>query len=101
MKILLVADGRSPITRRWVGGLLSMQHEVILVSTFPCQPLDGVVEMAVLPVAFAGLSGSQAGRGDKATEADTGAHRDHHPARASWWRGFAISSSACVIPWGH
>ena len=63
MKILLVADGRSPITRRWVGGLLAMQNEVTLVSTFPCQPVDGVSEMVVLPVAFASLSGSQAGRG--------------------------------------
>lgn len=65
MKILIVADGRSPITRRWVRGLLAMQNEVALVSTFPCQPLDGVAEMMVLPVAFASLSGSQAGRGDK------------------------------------
>jgi glycosyltransferase involved in cell wall biosynthesis len=70
MKILLVADGRSPITRRWVGGLFAMQHEVILVSTFPCQPLDGVAEMIVLPVAFSGLSGSQAGRGNKTAETD-------------------------------
>ena len=71
MKILLVADARSPITRRWVRGLLAMQNEVILVSTFPCQPPDGVAEMVVLPVAFASLSGSQAGRGSK-DDAETG-----------------------------
>jgi glycosyltransferase involved in cell wall biosynthesis len=68
MKILLVADGRSPITRRWLRGLLAMQNEVSLVSTFPCQPPDGVEEMVVLPVAFASLSGSQAGIGAKNDE---------------------------------
>ena len=72
MKILLVADGRSPITRRWLRGLLAMQNEVTLVSTFPCQPPDGVSEMVVLPVAFASLSGSQAGRGSK-SDAEMGA----------------------------
>ncbi|MDX9864171.1 MAG: glycosyltransferase family 4 protein [Anaerolineaceae bacterium] len=80
MKILIAADGRSPITRRWVRGLLAMQNEVILVSTFPCQPLEGVAEMIVLPVAFASLSGSQAGRGGKPAETDT--HQPAQPPRS-------------------
>lgn len=67
MKILLVADGRSPIARRWIRGLAAMQNEVILVSTFPCQPPEGVAEMIVLPVAFSSLSGSQAGRAAQST----------------------------------
>ncbi len=62
MHILLVADGRSPITRRWVAGLLALQHSVSLISTFPCQPLPGVRQMHVLPVAFGAYSGSQVGR---------------------------------------
>lgn len=60
MQIMLIADGRSPITQRWIRGLLALQHEVVLVSTFPCAPIFGVSEMHVLPVAFAGLAGSQA-----------------------------------------
>ena len=59
MRILLVADGRSPITRQWIKGLLSLQHEVILISTFPCSPVEGVMAQDIIPVAFAGLSGSQ------------------------------------------
>ncbi len=59
MKVLMVADGRSPITRRWIQGLLVMEYEVSLVSTYPCQPLEGVSRLEVLPVAFGALGGSQ------------------------------------------
>lgn len=61
MRVLLVADGRSPITRRWIGGLLSLHHEVTLVSTFPCSPVEGTTATYLLPVAFSGMAGSQAG----------------------------------------
>ncbi|NMC54118.1 MAG: glycosyltransferase [Chloroflexi bacterium] len=60
MHILLTADGRSPITKRWIQGLLALQHRVSLVSTFPCQPPAGVTDFHVLPVAFSSLGGSQA-----------------------------------------
>jgi len=61
MHVLLVADGRSPITRRWVAGLRALQHEITLVSTFLCPPVEGVRETYVLPIAFSGMAGSQAG----------------------------------------
>lgn len=61
MHILLVADGRSPITRRWVIGLKSLQHRVTLVSTFPCTPPEGIEALHVLPVAFGMLGGNQIG----------------------------------------
>ncbi len=57
MRILLVADGRSPTTRRWVKMVLSLGHEVTLVSTFPSPPVEGVAAEVCLPVAFSGLSG--------------------------------------------
>ncbi|MCE1254344.1 MAG: glycosyltransferase family 4 protein [Anaerolineae bacterium] len=59
MKILLVADGRSPITRRWVQGVISLGADVSLISTYPCQPIDGISRLEVLPVAFGALGGSQ------------------------------------------
>lgn len=67
MRILLVADGRSPITRRWVNAVLSLGHSVTLVSTFPCAPLEGVEADVCLPVAFSslasrGTSGAPAGK---------------------------------------
>jgi len=63
MHILLVADGRSPITRRWIQGLLALQVQVTLVSTYPAEVVPGVAAQHVLPVAFAGMGGSQAGAG--------------------------------------
>lgn len=61
MHILLVADGRSPITHRWIKAILPLGYRISLISTFPCAPVEGVTLAAVLPVAFARFSGSQAG----------------------------------------
>jgi len=63
MHILLVADGRSPTTRRWIGAIRQFGHRLTLVSTFPCSPVEGVEAMYVLPVAFGSFAGSQAGFG--------------------------------------
>ena len=59
MHILLVADGRSPITRSWTRSLLEGGLRVTLCSTFPCAPLEGIESLHILPVAFAGMAGSQ------------------------------------------
>lgn len=71
MHILLVADGRSPITRRWIQGLLALAYQVTLVSTYPSEPVPGVTAQHVLPVAFAGMGGSQAGAGSAPQAAST------------------------------
>jgi glycosyltransferase involved in cell wall biosynthesis len=60
MHILLVADGRSPTTRGWVQGLAALQHQVSLVSTYPCSRVAGVSDQFTVPVAFGALAGSQA-----------------------------------------
>lgn len=59
LHILLVADGRSPIARRWIGSLLAAGERVTLCSTFACAPIAGLESLHILPVAFAGLAGSQ------------------------------------------
>ena len=56
---MIVADGRSPITASWLKSLAALGFEVVLVSTYPCQPLEGLSEQHIFPVAFAGLGGSQ------------------------------------------
>jgi len=61
MRILLIADGRSPTTRRWVQALHGLEYEVILVTTFPCAPVAGVEADVTMPVAFSSLGGSAAG----------------------------------------
>ncbi len=62
-RILLVADGRSPITRGWVKMLKLSGFEVDLASTFPCASFEGIREMEIIPVAFGSLSGSQVDSG--------------------------------------
>ena len=65
MHILLLADGRSPITKSWIKTLQPLGYRISLVSSFPCDLIDGVELAAVLPVAFARFGGSQAGNGAK------------------------------------
>lgn len=79
MHILLVADGRSPITRKWMRGLAALHHQVTLVSSFPCEPPPEALDTHLIPVAFAGLAGSQAG-GSRASGKSNGLH----PLVARW-----------------
>jgi glycosyltransferase involved in cell wall biosynthesis len=57
MRLAYVADGRSPISRNWMTHFIEAGHEVHLVSTFDCRPLDGLASLSFVPVAF-----SRAGR---------------------------------------
>jgi glycosyltransferase involved in cell wall biosynthesis len=59
MHILLVADGRSPITRNWLRMLSGLDHTISLVSTYPYEPISGIARQYTLPVAFSAMSGSQ------------------------------------------
>jgi len=61
MRILFVADGRSPTTHNWLRYWVDAGYEVHLVSTFPCDSLPGLASLHVLPVAFGSLAGAQAG----------------------------------------
>jgi glycosyltransferase involved in cell wall biosynthesis len=61
IRILLIADGRSPITRRWIAMLKPLGYHISLVSSYPCPPVDGVKNLYILPLAFSSFGGSQAG----------------------------------------
>jgi len=61
MRILFVADGRSPIAASWLRHWTDRGEEVHLVTTFPCARLPGLASFHVLPVAFAGLGAGRAG----------------------------------------
>lgn len=63
MKLLLISDGRSPITRRWIAMLKPLNYELVLVSSYPCEPIAGLNKLYTLPLAFASQGGSQAGAG--------------------------------------
>jgi len=57
--ILLVADGRSPITHSWLRMLSGLDCRVSLISTYPYEKIDGIENQFTLPLAFASMSGSQ------------------------------------------
>ncbi|MBN1231156.1 MAG: glycosyltransferase family 4 protein [Anaerolineales bacterium] len=52
MKLLFIADGRSPTAINWITYLVDQGHEVHLVSTYPCQSALKLASLHILPVAF-------------------------------------------------
>lgn len=65
MRLLYIADGRSPIALNWIGYFIHSGDEVHLASTFPCQPPPGLASMVVIPVGLSGIYGqSEGGVGD-------------------------------------
>ncbi len=61
MRLLFVADGRSPIALNWLSFFIARGDEVHLASTFPCNPLPELASLSITPVAF-----SEVKRGHKA-----------------------------------
>lgn len=55
MRILFVADGRSPIALNWIFYFLDRGDEVHLVSTFECAPSEKFSSINIIPVAFSQL----------------------------------------------
>ena len=78
MRLLFVADGRSPISRNWIRHFIGGESEVHLISTFECQPLSGLETLHMVPVAFSGL-----GRGRGNRERNTGQKNSRNSALTS------------------
>jgi hypothetical protein len=52
MRLLFVADGRSPIALNWINYFIERGDEVHLASTFPCEPAYPFASFQVVSVAF-------------------------------------------------
>jgi len=65
MRLLFVADGRSPIALNWIEYFTKGEHEVHLASTFACRTNLSVASLHFVPVAFSAAAGetTRAGRG--------------------------------------
>ena len=63
MRILFVADGRSPIALNWMRYFVEGGHEVHLASTFRAKPQLDLASLHFVPVAFSGRAGSGSGAG--------------------------------------
>ncbi|MBI3159671.1 MAG: glycosyltransferase [Chloroflexi bacterium] len=94
MRILYVADGRSPTARNWTTGFIERGHEVHLATTFACEPLAGAASMRVTPVAFSEMKTSRgAGRQRGTKKAGIG-----FVTRARQWLGpLTISGAAHAL----
>jgi len=57
MRLLYIADGRSPIAINWISYFICNGDEVHLVSTFPCKSIVGLASLVVIPVALSGYYG--------------------------------------------
>ncbi len=55
MKILFVADGRSPISQNWIRYFAERGDEVYLASTFACTLDFPVKRLEITPVAFSAV----------------------------------------------
>jgi glycosyltransferase involved in cell wall biosynthesis len=57
MRLLFIADGRSPTTLAWLIYWIKAGNEVHLISTFNCDPPPGLKTFHVIPVAFGSIVG--------------------------------------------
>src|SRR5512139_1527926 len=55
MRLLFVADGRSPIAQNWIRHFVERGNEVYLASTFACSLDFPIKEMELTPVAFSSV----------------------------------------------
>ena len=54
MRLLFVADGRSPIALNWIRHFVNSGYEVHLATTFPCEPALTFASVTFIPLAFSG-----------------------------------------------
>ncbi len=63
MRLLFVADGRSPIALNWIRYWIERGDEVYLASTFACAPDLPLRGLDLVPVALSGVRSAAASRG--------------------------------------
>jgi glycosyltransferase involved in cell wall biosynthesis len=70
MRVLFVADGRSPIALNWISYFLDRGDEVHLVSTFECAPSEKFASINIVPVAFSQLKKAKPTSFDQSSKGD-------------------------------
>lgn len=58
MRLLFIADGRSPIALHWIDHFVNQGYEVHLASTYQCEPQLDLASLHILPTAFSRMSGT-------------------------------------------
>jgi glycosyltransferase involved in cell wall biosynthesis len=55
VRLMFVADGRSPIALNWITNFVKAGYEVHMISTALCEPDLDLASLKVVPVAFSGI----------------------------------------------
>jgi glycosyltransferase involved in cell wall biosynthesis len=55
MRLLFIADGRSPIALNWIEYFLERGDQVHLISTYACKADERLASFSIVPVGFSGL----------------------------------------------
>jgi glycosyltransferase involved in cell wall biosynthesis len=79
MRLLFLADGRSPTARNWIQYWIARGDEVFLASTFPCDPLPGLAGLEAASVAFSG-------RAVRGADWQSAGKADNQPTRGADWQ---------------
>lgn len=86
LKLLFVADGRSPIALNWMRYFVQGGHHVHLASMYSCQPELELASVTILPVAFSGTAGQAASSSSAAGVKGRLLQRLATPALRTWLR---------------
>ncbi len=96
MRLLFIADGRSPISRNWIRHFIGSGSEVHLISTFECPRLGGLESLHTVPVAFSGLGRrTRNGGRNKGENAGRSKQRENKGRRNNGRRS-ALTSSGTI-----
>jgi glycosyltransferase involved in cell wall biosynthesis len=74
MRLLFVADGRSPIALNWITWFIVQGHDVHLATTFACPRIPGLASLTLIPAAFSGMKsggGEPSRRPERGTSSET------------------------------
>ena len=104
MRLLFIADGRSPISRNWIRHFIGSGSEVHLISTFECPRLGGLETLHTVPVAFSGLGlGTRKRNGKRNKGRNKGRNSERNDGRnagrnggQNTWRNSALTSSGTI-----
>jgi glycosyltransferase involved in cell wall biosynthesis len=91
MRLLFVADGRSPIALNWIDYFVERGHEVHLASTFPCLEDARLKSLSFVPVAF---SGAKVGLQKESSQAS-----GRKSSRGGFWGASALPLRTLIRQW--
>jgi glycosyltransferase involved in cell wall biosynthesis len=93
VRLLYIADGRSPIAVNWIRHFVERGHEVHLLTSFVANPQLDLASISVLPVAFSGLKSSESSKGLNQALGGVGRIRLRTAIR-HWLGPYTLTSSA-------